>query len=309
MINDPYDINYIGIGSAKNNDQQFPSFIESLLFTTNYLIRLINIDIEFEKNYLLLNYISNLEKVSDIEYKNNRISIIYINKKLIFDFVNNSPDLLYFDELNKIIMDQSNLLIVGNYIGHENQIFENYYENIYKNTKYEKLYEKLIVYDFTNDGIGGCNINLLENYPIIQNKKLIKIPQQISSLLSFSIKYSENYNIIYKLKKIFESIIFDIINQNNYIIRNLKNNNITPQLVDYHKKSNLKNVELNFENLSTFIFLFKEELLNIQSLLIFLYPLKFNYINDLNILYNSFNIIDMYEWHNQYTKTMKNILV
>jgi hypothetical protein len=182
--NDPYDVTYIGIGSAllrpaeAKDRQQFPPFIEKLIFTSNYTIRLINIDSKFENPLFLKSYIKNQQIISDIESKTDRLSIVYLEETLLYDKIFNKDvdiqDLSILDEINKVIIQQNNLLIVGNYTGIEVSKFERYFSNLYKNTDYEIGFNKYITYDFTNDGNGYCSCNLIKNFPIIDNKEIIQ---------------------------------------------------------------------------------------------------------------------------------------
>ena len=299
IINDPYHITYIGVGSAfvresKPEDmQQFPPFIENLLHLTNYKLRLINIDSSFEKELFLLSYLKDLEKISDIQYKNNRLSVIYINETLnITDTHSDHIDTL--NTINKVIMEQNNLLITGIYIGYNIKYLEKYFYLLYQNTKYEDLYNNLIIYDFTDDGIGNCTCNLLENYPIIdyQKKCIIKIDNNINKLYDQYIKYIDDYEIINKLKNIFCKQIISYLTNNHYIYRNILSNNIDTYLESLIKNSIFNNYKNINDIKNIFINDLKKIIIFIELVLVID---KENYY-DLCYLINNFESFDLYNW-------------
>lgn len=227
----PVDITYIGIGSAvvrdikPENMQQFPPFLQSIYNTTDLKIRIINIDLNFEKPYLLPQFISDLTPITEKHYEKDRLEIIYIDRGYDLNELNN---------INKIIMDQKKLLIVGIYTGTPVETIETHFYNLYNTTKYKELFEKYITYDFSNDGYGGCMYNLLENTPIFNFNKM-----QIIKLNNISpnmfvetlLKYIENEIIITKLKNIIMSKLYKFIDNNHFVFRNVKINNLTEYVI------------------------------------------------------------------------------
>jgi hypothetical protein len=250
ILNDPHDITYIGIGTAVIRDtnpenlQQFPPFIEDLLHISDMKIRLINIDPSFEDELFLKSYIPDLIKVSDNEYKTDRISVIYIHESINIDTHIDSNDLVLLDNINKIIMEQNNLLVVGIYTGCITFVIEEYFKSLYNNTIYNDLYSKLITYDFSDDGNGGCMCNLLQNYPVIDivNRTIIKFNMEPSTFINYYYQYIDNIEIITKLKNKCKNILWDHVSRNHYIFRNFKNNNILPSMLIYKNRTIFRDI-------------------------------------------------------------------
>lgn len=312
--NDPYDVTYIGIGSAllrpdeEKDRQQFPPFIEKLLFSSNFTIRLINIDSKFENPLFLKSYIKNQQIISDIESKTDRLSIVYLEETLSYDKIYNKDvdvrDLDILDEINKVIIQQNNLLIVGNYTGVEVSKFERYFSNLYKNTDYEIGFNKYITYDFTNDGNGYCCCNLIKNFPIIDNKEIIKLSSSPSDLLHQYLNNINNNKVLLKLKKFCESNLINYISTNQYIYRNIKSNNIS-QFV----KSHINDSIFNNTNFDDIIHTYKSDLNNIKSYLVLNYEFTNDELNELSYLINNVDTLDSYEWFPKIKQLLTKIII
>lgn len=335
--NDPYDITYLAIGSAvyrgtePSERQQYPPFMEHLYNQTQYSIRLINIDMQFEESLFLLSYIPNLTKISENEHvsiNNNtsnikKISIIYVTYQLNLFKINNNnleiEDLEWLDNINKLIMEQNNMLIVGNYIGTGNNKFEMHFETLYKNTIYEQLFSQLITYDFTVDGYGGCMCNLLENYPLIDfnKKQLIKLDNRLEELHKYVFDYIDNELVINKLKFIFQYTIYDFIDSNHYIYRNCMKDNFQPHMITYMQKTIFNKINIDNYKKEELITIFdKEELItifqhalnNIKYFIELVYNIKKENYEQLTDLIDNIHTYDIYNW-SQNLKSLIKIII
>jgi hypothetical protein len=292
--NYPYDITYVAIGSAKirNTDnpedrQQFPLFLESQ-YNSNKKVRIINIDPKFENPYFMKTYLPYLieEKINntvDILYNQN-IEVIYISTIINF---NEDSDLLLLHNLNQVIMGQNNILIVGDFTGRNTCFLENYFYNLYKNTEYQNKFYNLICYNFVVDNINSCQLNMVNNYPIIENNKIIKFNYVDEDDFLIKIENKKLNNIH---KKIFIDNFKIFLNVNLYIYRNLIANNITPNIISTMNDSIFKNI-----NISEITIILVNKLLLHDKIINKLFDKK-NYL--VNII-NQINIIDNYKLYNE----------
>jgi len=249
--NEPCDITYIGIGSAsirefcQENMQQFPPFLQEIFTNNNKTIRLINIDIKFETDLLLPQFIE-LDEIStnnDIikRYQTTNLDCIYIQDTITEDYN-------FFDTINKIIMDNDKILIVGNYTGISNSIMEKYFENLYLNTIYEYKYLNKITYNFMSDLYGGCMVNMVENFPLINlnSMQLIKISTiNENNFIDLYYCYSDIEHFISKFKICIYSLINKFITIDLCIYRNYKNKLITDYVISILSKSIFKDIYIS----------------------------------------------------------------
>jgi hypothetical protein len=264
VVDDPYDITYIAIGSAhiRNSNkakdrQQFPPFLEAQ-YNSNKKIRIINIDPCFEKPYFMKKYLpyliedklDNLDKQNtDIEKidDNNKIDRLYNENievyyiKITINF-NEDKDLYMLNLLNQIIMNQTNILIVGDFTGRSNNFLELYFYNLYKNTEYQIKFNNLICYDFVIDCENSCQLNVETNYPIIENDKIIKFNFINEDDFLIKIK-NKKLNIIHK--RIFTNSFKKFINTNLYIYRNLISKNISHHIINIIQESIFNDIDIN----------------------------------------------------------------
>jgi hypothetical protein len=263
------DIVYVGIGSAlirdsnKENMQQFPPWLENIWRTTNLSITLINIDIKFERPYLLTSYLNLNKNYSeddkDIEiYRKKRLECIYVNTILDYNTENGKvgTDIIYLDELNKMAIDNNNILICGDYTGRSNNILELYFCKLYENSnKYSYGYLTKITYNFMSDLFGSCMVNLIKNFPLIDidNKQVIKLSNTSPSNLNALIEIYRNFpNFEEKLINIIFIILKSMSDTELYLYRNYLNKNYQEYMNTVCIQSILNTVDIsdysNFEN-------------------------------------------------------------
>jgi len=304
LIEDPVDITYIAIGCAfvrdskPENLQQFPPFLQNIYNKNNFRIRLLLIDIKFERPYFLKNYIENLNIVSNDEFYKNNLEIFYLENNFDYNLDN-------LDMINKIIMEQNNMLIFADYTGRCNSILENYFYEEYKGTKYESIFKENITYDFTNDEYGGCMTNLLENYPLIEDKKLIKINNlSDEDFLDFISKNKLNDEILLKIKCKIKKKLKNFTDIDCVCYRNLVKNNLSDYVVDLISKSIFKNNSYNENNLNEIminrLYFYK------KVIEIFLDDTK---IEEFNNIIDSFGKEENYKWLDRLRAVLKNILI
>jgi hypothetical protein len=297
--NIPADITWIGIGSAvirdtePQNMQQFPPFIEYIYKNTNLNIRIINFDPVFEQPYFLTQYFNNLIKIDNNVYAKNRLEIIYINEE-----INITEEYIYIlDQINRIIMDQNNLLICGIFTGDSCEQVENNFQKLYNDTSYSEYFNTNISYNFTNGTHTGCYCNLLENFPIIENNKIIKL-NNIKPELIFNKYYEINNNLIAldKFKKIIINEFKFQMNLNHYVFRNLKNNNLTVSV----KNSLILSI---FNNITIDISIhFKNYLIIYYNIFNEIYQCSDDDLIIFAYLINNLDIENDYEWYNKMIK-------
>lgn len=251
--NNIYDITYLGLGTSINEKtnnntidytQQFPPWLQKIYTTTNFTIRIINIDNKFENQYVL-SRLDNLDKINDNEFKKDKLYIYYLNiniDEMIVDFL---------DKINVIIMTQKKLLLGCNYTGDELNKLENYFINLYTNTVYFDDYKNLISYDYTTTpNLSGRYLDLYNHTPIIDinQKKIIKI-----NIEMIDNKFINDDEIKKKLKKIYVYELNKFIKEYNIYIKlkkYLKNDKISETLNVISNnicinKSIFKNIDLN----------------------------------------------------------------
>ena len=264
IVDDPYDITYIAIGSANirnskesKDRQQFPPFLESQ-YNSSKKIRIINIDPCFEKPYFIKKYLPYLieDKVTNLDEQdtnvdeqntnkkidrlyNENIEVYYILRSINF---NEDKDLWMLNLLNQIIMNQNNILIVGDFTGRSNDFLELYFYKLYKNTEYQIKFNNLICYDFIVDCENTCQLDMETNYPIIENNKIIKFNFVDEDDFLIKIKNKKLNNIH---QKIFTNSFKKFINTNLYIYRNLINKNITPHIISIIQESIFNDIDIN----------------------------------------------------------------
>jgi hypothetical protein len=300
----PFDITWLGIGSALIRDtelenmQQFPPFLQKIYNNTNLTIRIINIDSNFENPYLLTTYLENLNKIDENNFIDgnifikDRLEIIYANHYINFE------DLEPFDKINQIILNQQKLLIVGIFTGHTTDNIEKYFQS-----KYDNNYDKYITYNFNEIGIGECFCNLLENYPIIdlENNRIIKLNNiQYENIINkyYDIINTKSINInetIKKFKRIILNELKTFINLNYYVLRNLKNKEISEIINDKHLLSSIDksifiNIDINNYEIELLITSFNNHLMYYNNI----FRIIFNYDYDLQL-----NIDNTPNWYNK----------
>jgi hypothetical protein len=301
--NYPADITYIAIGSAflrdtePHNMQQFPPFLQDIYNNTTYSIRIINIDINFETPYLLPSFMSDLHPESEHIFSKTRLQCIYYKIMLECKKTDDGIDgITFLDEINKIIMNQSNILIVGEYTGEPSSLKDNIFKQRYKDTIYELLYKDKICYDFTNDGYGGCHCNVLENYPIfnLESKKIIKLNIiEDNSLIETFLTNIDNEIITNKIKLIVVNNFKAFINKNHYVFRNLKNKNLHSSVLAMIQNSIFINIDITNYTTNEVIQIFKNELNCYKQYI----EINFNNIyQDFVYLIDIIEIYDDYEW-------------
>jgi hypothetical protein len=309
ISNELYDITYIAIGSAfisnidnPENRQQFPEFLEYEYEYNNRKIRIINIDPTFEKPYFMKRYLPNLiqddtitNELYDRFYSDN-LEVLYISNTINLD---NSTFLL-LDTINKIIMDYNNILIVSDFTGRDFIFIEKYFYNLYKNTIYELKFNNLICYDFIIDACNTCNLNMINNYPIIENNLIEKF--NFINEYDFLIKI-KNKKLNHIHKKIFIKNFHNFINENFYIYRNLINKNISQHIKNIISKSIF--IDIDLDNYSSFDI---TEILTNKLLLYndIIYQL-FGINNYLLYLINKINIMDAYKLYDNFISLNKNL--
>ena len=304
IVTNPVNITWVGIGSAvirntnPENMQQLPPFIENLYNNSNVSMRLINFDPEFEKPYFLTTYYNNLshdESTSDIDIytiNNNRLEIIYINHPYNIDFL---------DQINKIIMEQENLLICGIFTGELNDILETHFQKLYQDTPYKELYDKYIIYNFISNE-GGCYCNLLTNFPIIEGNQIIKLNSIKPELIYTKyIEISGNALAISKFKQIIINEFKEYININHFVFRNLIKNNINNSVIYSLQFSIFNNIE-NISDIENLCIVFKNFLIIYYNIFEKIFMCSNDNLIIFNDLINTVNTDDIYGWYNKIIK-------
>jgi hypothetical protein len=303
IMEDPFDITYIAIGSAnvRNCDnpedrQQFPPFLE-VQYNNNKKIRIINIDPCFEKPYFMKNYLPHLiENKIDILYNENKIDILYnenievIYISIIINF-DDDNDLLILHNLNQIIMNQNNILIVGDFTGRNTYFLENYFYNLYENTEFQNKFNNLICYNFIIDSDNTCHLNMIKNYPIIENNKIVKFNFINENDFLIKIK-NKNLNSIHK--KIFTYNFKIFLNVNLYVYRNLVARNITENIMSCINKTIFKDIDINEYSINEINTILINKLLVYDKIIGEIFN-KNEYL--INII-NQINIIDNFKLYN-----------
>jgi len=314
--NEPVDITYIGIGSAsirefcQENMQQFPPFLQEIFTNNNKTIRLINIDTKFEKDLLLPQFMELDEISTNIDmikrYQTTNLDCIYIQDTVTDDYS-------FFDTINKIIMDNNNMLIVGNYTGLSNSLMETYFKNLYLNTIYEYKFLNKITYNFMSDLYGGCMVNMVENFPIIDINAMQLI--KISSVNEFNFIelyycYSDIEHFIPKFKICINSIIDKFMNIDICIYRNYKNKAMTVYALNNLSKSIYRDLSITnvyndniFNEINDITVKFFND---IHIILSFLFP-ENNIINEIKTHIDNFNNDDIYNWSQYFNNLIKNL--
>ncbi len=301
ILTNPVNITWIGIGSAvirntnKENMQQLPPFIEEQYNNSNITVRLINFDPVFEKPYFLTQYYNDLIHVNttlefDI-YNRSKLEIIYINQPYNIEFL---------DQINKIIMEQENLLICGIFTGINNNVLEMHFQELYENTPYKENYNKYITYNFINND-GGCYCNLIENFPIIEGKQIIKI-NNIKPELIYD-KFIEINNNPIAISKFKQNIINEFkqnININHFVFRNIKTNNINDSVNNSLKLSIFNNI--NISDIDNLYIIFKNFLIIYYNIFEKILMCSSDNLVIFNDLINNLETYDMYDWYNKIIK-------
>lgn len=304
IVDNPYDITYLAIGSAniRNNNeskdrQQFPPFLE-LHYNNKKKVRIINVDPYFEEIYFMKKYLPYLIEDQvinlDEDKKDNNINrlysqnieVYYISITINFD---DDKDLLILNILNQIIMNQNNILIVGDFTGRSNNFLELYFYNLYKNTEYHNKFNNLICYDFIIDCESTCELDMETNYPIIKNNKIIKFNFINEDDFLIKIK-NKKLNFIHR--KIFVNSFKKFINTNLYIYRNLLNKNITHDIINSLPNSIFNNININEVD--------EIKIILIDKLILYdkIINLIFNKNKYLVDIISKINIIDNYKIYN-----------
>lgn len=242
------DFYCINIGSAQcredvpENMQQFSSFFVNL-WKQNKTCTIINIDSNFEDNYLLLKYYPDSIKIDNEHfdiYINDNITFIFIKEEINNNFNEINEFNIILDDINKFIMLYRKQLFVANFTGIINDDMENYFITLYKNTEYELLYNNYIQYNYLSD-VNTCIVNMVKTAPIINNetKCILKLNN-------------------YSTKEIFDMYTTNIIQQTNInkytILKHIHNKlyNITlNEICILRKKINNESID-NFINCELF---------------------------------------------------------
>jgi hypothetical protein len=242
--------------------------------------------------YLIEDKVDNLDKKNiDNDNKidrlhNENIEVYYILNTINF---NQDKDLLMLNLLNQIIMNQNNILIVGDFTGRSNNFLELYFYNLYKNTEYQNKFNNLICYDFVIDCENSCQLNVETNYPIIENNKVIKFNYIDEDDFLVKIK-NKKLNIIHR--RIFTNSFKKFINTNLYIYRNLTSKNITPHIINIIQESIFNDIDINeIKEVETRLI---DKLLLYDEIINKLYNKK-KYLFD---IISKVNIIDNYKLYN-----------
>jgi hypothetical protein len=307
--NDPYDITYLGIGSANvrntnlpSDRQQYPPFLEEIYNKTNKKIRLINIDLKFEEPKYLTKYFNNLKDNSVNTYSDNSVNTYSINSVNTYS---DRLDIIYYigeflfdkimlDKINKIIMDQNKILILCDFTGRGLHDIELYFYNYYKNCEYHIKYSQLICYDFIYDKENTCVTNLLKNFPIIKDNKIIKINFGDTKYFLKMFEENKEYTILFQKKYIIE--IQKFIELNLYIYRNLINKNLLEDVIIKKQISIFKTTDVyNIEEIKNIFF----EKINEQFYIIQKIFGSSKIINIQNEIIENFNIYDGYNLYNK----------
>jgi hypothetical protein len=323
------DIIYIGIGSAslrelnKENMQQFPPWLENIWRTTNLSITLINIDMKFETPYLLTSYL-NLSKLYTQDdkiievYQENRLECIYVNTILNYNIDNEivGSDIIYLDELNKIVIDNNKILICGDYTGRSNNILELYFCELYQySNKYSYGYLTKITYNFMSDLFGSCTVNLIKEFPLIDidNRQIIKLSNTSPDNLNALIEIYRNFpNFKEKIIKIIFIMLKYISNTELYLYRNYLNKNYQKYMDTVCIKSiiHIINISdyLEFENTRDYI---KNKIINysLELINILKYYINKDEFNEIENIIISIPIDSklIYSFCNEYLKSVNKL--
>ena len=303
IATNPVNITWVGIGSAvirntnPENMQQLPPFIENLYNNSNVSIRLINFDPKFENPYFLTKYYNNLshiESTYEIDIytiNNNKLDIIYINQEYNIEFLN---------EINKIIMDQNNILICGIFTGESSDILEIHFQKLYDNTIYQDLYNKYVTYNFISNN-GGCYCNLIENFPIIEGNQIIKLNSIKPELIYTKyIEISNNPIAISKFKQIIINEFKYLININHFVFRNVKNNDINKSVLYSLQFSIFNNININ--DIDNLYIVFKNFLILYYNIFEKIFMCSIDNLIIFNDLINTLDTDDIYGWYNKIIK-------
>ena len=305
LNNDSSDITYLTIGSAfiSNVDiperrQQFPPFIEAQ-YNKGDKIRIINIDPQFEKPYFIKRYLPNLIEENHTNYDkfyNEKLEVIYISTIVEL----NDETMLFLDTINRIIMDQNNILIVADFTGRDFIFMEKYFYNLYNDIHYKNKFNNQICYDFIVRHENTCHLNMVTNYPIIENNRIVKF--NFIDKYDFLIKI-QNRKLNNIHKKIIVIVFKNFIDTNLYVYRNLISRNISQPIINYIPISIFK--DINIENYSDILLfdLLVNELIIYDEIIYKLFKLK-NYLTD---SINSINVIDNYQLYNNFISLNKNL--
>lgn len=303
--NNPVDITYFTIGSAflgnidtPEKRQQFPPFIEAQ-YNNKKKIRVINIDPIFEKPYFIKRYLPNLIEENYDNYDkfyNENLEVIYISH--VFEL--NEYSYLFFDIINKIIMDQNNILIVADFTGRDFTFIEKYFYDLYNDTDNKNKFNDLICYNFIIEQENSCHLNMINNYPIIENNKIIKFNFIDESDFLIKIQNKKINNIH---KKVFVVIFNNFINTNFYIYRNLYAKHITQPIINTIPKSIFKDIDIKTYSNDDIYAILSYKLYIYDDLINKLFKQENYLVRDINLI----NVIDNYELYNNFTKLNKQL--
>lgn len=308
ISNELYDITYIAIGSAfisnidkSENRQQFPPFLE-YEYNNKKKIRIINIDPIFEKPYFMKRYLPNLIHDNNINnelydrFYNDNLEVLYISTAINLD----DSTFLLLDTINKIIMDYNNILIVSDFTGRDFIFIEKYFYDLYKNTIYELKFNNLICYDFIIDTCNTCALDMINNYPIIENNFIIKF--NFINEYDFLIKI-KNKKLNYIHTQIFIRNFYNFINENFYIYRNLINKNISQNIKNTISKSIFCDINIDDYSESDITKILIDKLLLYNNIIYQLFTID-NYLVD---LISKINIMNPYKFYDNFISLNKNL--
>lgn len=302
LIDFPFDITYIAIGSAVVRDinedkdrQQFPPFLENIYMTSNKNIRIINIDMMFEKPYYLSTYLPNLI-CNDNNLLGERLDIYYLEETFKFD---NNDTLELLNIINTIIMDQDNLLIFSDHTGRGLDNLEKYFYNLYSKTEYNNKFNELVCYDFNYNNENTCATDLTQNFPIIKNDKLVKF--NFTNKDEFVKLINKNKEYFKLFQQTFVNEITQFANINLYICRNLINKNNTDTILKLINKSIFNKINIECYENEHIISILVNNLLN-EYYDVIKVLFNSNTALEFNNIVISINKLDIYTFCNNFNK-------
>ena len=157
--------------------------------------------------------------------------------------------------------------------------------------EFQNKFNDLICYNFIIDSDNTCHLNMINNYPIIENNKIIKFNFIDENDFLIKIK-NKKLNSIHK--KIFTYNFKIFINVNLYVYRNLVTNNITENIMSCINKTIFKDININEYSINEINTILINKLLIYNKIIDILFN-KNEYL--INII-NQINIIDNYKLHN-----------
>jgi hypothetical protein len=299
--NDKYDITYLSVGSANNENQQLPQFIIDLMTLSNKSVRIILIDPVLESD---LYYVTKTSKCFNIVFKNNiktyqskNIEFICLNNTI--HYLNNDKDFNFIKKICFMIMKNNGLFLGYDFSGSnmfllQQKIYDYFKEYFGEETSEEFL--KFILLDFTYGKLLSClpDLNDPTNKPVIifnDNSRQYEIVNiccyNISNDISQILHKLNNQNIDKITKK---NIISHFINKNMYEFINYKYNEF--------RKIRINVLEFDEEKYMMYIYDFRDIYKNISKII----NIKFEDDNFLIDITNG----NMYTCFNKYNNEIFN---